>query len=282
MKTRSYFLAVVSILLAQQSFCQASFQIPITLRNGTHGYIHRLGVNPGNTIGVDTSMTLGRFREAPPPVGGEPPYDWDSRFVTIPGRVNTFPIGLGGGVIHDYRGYVSSTQIDSFKIVISGDATDTAATTVSWPSDLANYGVTWTIKPQTGSDWPVTNMLTSTSVVIGPGKHKNIIIIKIGAMGTNEVQLYNGNLPSTYILAQNYPNPFNPSTEIRFSIPEGNDISLKVYNLLGQEVATLVNEFKTAGDYRLSFDASGLSSGMYFYRLQSAGHSVARMMSLVK
>ncbi|HCV44318.1 MAG TPA: hypothetical protein DGH68_12590 [Bacteroidetes bacterium] len=79
-----------------------------------------------------------------------------------------------------------------------------------------------------------------------------------------------------YKLEDNYPNPFNPSTTIRFSVPAGTygPTSLRVYDLLGKEVRTLVNEELKAGSYEKTFDATGLSSGVYFYRLQ-AGESVS-------
>jgi len=76
--------------------------------------------------------------------------------------------------------------------------------------------------------------------------------------------------PENFELFQNYPNPFNPSTKIKFSIPIGtlNYVSLKVYNVLGNEVATLVNKELPAGNYELEFDASDLTSGIYFYKLK--------------
>ncbi|MEX2632978.1 MAG: T9SS type A sorting domain-containing protein [Balneolales bacterium] len=83
-------------------------------------------------------------------------------------------------------------------------------------------------------------------------------------------------------LAQNYPNPFNPSTNISFSLPAAGNVMLKVYNLLGQEVATLVNERMSAGTHMIAFNAGGLSSGTYIYRLQSGGNIQTRMMMLIK
>ena len=89
-------------------------------------------------------------------------------------------------------------------------------------------------------------------------------------------------LPRNYQLAQNYPNPFNPSTVINFSIPASGITSLKVYNILGQEVATLVNKELTAGAYQFEFNASNLSSGVYFYKLQSNDYSEVKKMILMK
>lgn len=89
-------------------------------------------------------------------------------------------------------------------------------------------------------------------------------------------------IPDVFSLDQNYPNPFNPSTTIRFGVPEAADVKLEVFNMLGQRVATLVNESKDAGFYNVAFDASSLSSGMYIYRLQSGSFVETRKLMLIK
>lgn len=78
-------------------------------------------------------------------------------------------------------------------------------------------------------------------------------------------------IPTEFSLDQNYPNPFNPTTTIKFGLPEASDISLKVFNILGQEVHTLINRNMTAGFHTINFDASNLMSGMYIYRIQASG-----------
>jgi hypothetical protein len=91
--------------------------------------------------------------------------------------------------------------------------------------------------------------------------------------------------PLEFSLSQNYPNPFNPTTTIRFAIPAGSGqvaTSLQVYNLLGQEVATLVNEEMKPGSYAVQFDGSNLASGVYFYRLQAGDFTQARRLLLLK
>ena len=85
----------------------------------------------------------------------------------------------------------------------------------------------------------------------------------------SDVEKENDEMPTEFALNQNYPNPFNPSTTISFSIPNEEFVSLKVFNSLGEEVAELLNETKPAGNYSVSFDASQLSSGVYFYKLIS-------------
>lgn len=85
-----------------------------------------------------------------------------------------------------------------------------------------------------------------------------------------------------YELAQNYPNPFNPTTKISFTIPVDQQVALKVYNSLGEEVATLVNNNLTKGSYTINFDANGLSSGLYFYKLESGNKVLVRKMVLLK
>lgn len=85
-----------------------------------------------------------------------------------------------------------------------------------------------------------------------------------------------------YKLYQNFPNPFNPATIISFKLNQSGFVSLKVYNLVGQVVAVLVNENKEAGTYSIQFDASELSAGIYLYKLQVNGFTSVKRMTLIK
>jgi hypothetical protein len=87
---------------------------------------------------------------------------------------------------------------------------------------------------------------------------------------------------TAFELKQNYPNPFNPSTTIQFSVPTTSTVQLEVYNLLGQKVATLLNERMNAGTYSVPFNASNLASGLYFYRIQAGANSASKRMMLIK
>lgn len=94
--------------------------------------------------------------------------------------------------------------------------------------------------------------------------------------------LGNGSLPTEFSLAQNYPNPFNPTTVISFALPTASSVTLSIYNVLGQEVSTLLNTTLPAGEHQVEFDASSYASGVYFYRLSADSFSDTRKMMLVK
>jgi hypothetical protein len=96
------------------------------------------------------------------------------------------------------------------------------------------------------------------------------------------VQVNTSEIPTQYVLEQNYPNPFNPSTTIAFSLPSAGKTTLSVYNVVGQKMETLIDGYKEAGQYTVTFDASHLSTGVYFYRLEAGTYSVVKKMLLLK
>jgi hypothetical protein len=111
----------------------------------------------------------------------------------------------------------------------------------------------------------------------------------VGGLGTiitydvpTPVELPNCTVPVKYMLAQNYPNPFNPTTTIEFSIPESGNVKLQVYNSIGEEVATLVNDYKEAGTYQVDFNSKNLTSGIYLYKIQAGNFSSIKKMILLK
>ncbi len=104
---------------------------------------------------------------------------------------------------------------------------------------------------------------------------------------TDVIENQNNKVPTEFSLFQNYPNPFNPSTKIEYRIPlnvkgETSNVSLIVYDILGREVATLVNKQQKPGHYEAQFDASDLTSGIYFYKLQSGKFVESKKMILLR
>ncbi|HEX3072725.1 MAG TPA: T9SS type A sorting domain-containing protein, partial [Ignavibacteriales bacterium] len=157
---------------------------------------------------------------------------------------------------------------------------------------------TWSLKTTTTN----TNYTDSGELIVAPNVvvnykvcavnnsgqktgFSNEVSISVGSMAKqnsdNAEQMENGEIPNA-LGAQNYPNPFNPTTVINYAIPQDSRVTLKVYNMLGQEVAALVDDFKTAGRYNVTFDASHLSTGMYIYRLTAGNNILVKKISFVK
>ena len=118
----------------------------------------------------------------------------------------------------------------------------------------------------------------NTGYMVGEGG----MIMKTTNGGLVGVESFSSLVPSGFILNQNYPNPFNPSTVISYDLPYGDFVSLKVFDILGKEVLTLVNKKQTAGSYKVDFKAQGLPSGIYFYNLIVNGMSETKKMVLLK
>ncbi len=156
----------------------------------------------------------------------------------------------------------------------------------AWEADSVNPGFT-TGNTITARLWSNQNNLeyeTDVTFEIGNGNYGDGIYSRINIIGTNIVSVPNNDisLPIKFFLSQNYPNPFNPSTKINYSIPELSFVTLKVYDVLGNEIATLINEEKSAGSYEFKFSANVLSSGIYFYKLMAGSYVETKKMLLVK
>jgi hypothetical protein len=146
--------------------------------------------------------------------------------------------------------------------------------TVSLPAKTDSTGVNVLAYPPT---FPVTTGSHTLSVTTS-GINLDFVQFQKVVVG---VPPENG-LPTVFALEQNYPNPFNPSTTIQFSLPRASDTKLIVYNVLGQRVATLVNEHMTAGVHSVQFDAKSLATGVYFYRLEAGSYVTSKKMLLLK
>ncbi len=107
-------------------------------------------------------------------------------------------------------------------------------------------------------------------------------IVKTTTGGVTAIENDNKSIPTDFSISQNYPNPFNPNTKIKYQIPELSFVTLKVYDVLGNEIMTLVNGEESAGKYKVEFDATGLPSGVYFYSLQTGDFINTRKMIILR
>jgi len=201
----------------------------------------------------------------------------------VPG-INLNPVALDFG---DVATNSDSTMI--FTIMNTGNA-DLEVTDISSNEPVFTVNITDTTISQ-GNDLEVEVTFTPTEEILyngiievvhnALGSPDSVYVVGNGIITGIEDELLN-TIPTEYVVYQNYPNPFNNSTVIKYSVPQEGLVALIVYNLLGEEVARLVNDIKQTGNYEVSFDATGLPSGIYFYKLQAGSFIETKKMILLK
>ena len=218
-----------------------------------------------------------------PPGGGS--FSYDLHLVNNAATAQTVDIWL----VIDGPGGVNRTVVQITKTLPAGaDILRTLSQTIPGGAPAGDYtftGNVGTFPTADASDsFPFSKAAGSAPLAVrgwasdlgAPGAKAEATTPRLAAAVTEE------GLPAAYTLGQNYPNPFNPSTAISFALPEAGQVSLRVFNLLGQEVATLADGFREAGRYRVSFDATELSAGLYLYVLETADFKATRRMMLLK
>jgi photosystem II stability/assembly factor-like uncharacterized protein len=145
-----------------------------------------------------------------------------------------------------------------------------------------NAGVTWLQKNQGLTNIWITSIFVFGDYILAgcwegtPGVWRRFLLDIIG------IQKISTEIPDKYSLCQNYPDPFNPSTKIKYQITKNSKVSLKVFDILGHEIQTLVNETQSPGTYEVNWNAGNFSSGVYFYKLQAGNFSDTKRMLLIK
>jgi photosystem II stability/assembly factor-like uncharacterized protein len=152
-----------------------------------------------------------------------------------------------------------------------------------------NFGRNWHGTGYTGSNTLYSIDVTGTggNCKAGWAGGNSGLILRLTGIDTSAASRfteedYNIDLPEIYKLEQNYPNPFNPVTKIQFEIPRSGHVKLVVYDLLGREVASIVNEYLEAGYYSFDFDASGIASGVYIYKIEAGNFTDVKKMMVLK
>lgn len=193
---------------------------------------------------------------------------------TTNGGVSWTVLNIGAGV----TGYCNLKWIDGTNTCYLSGQTG-AGGVVKKSTD---GGLTWTTMTTSGLTG-ITHMEFRRvgTTVYGYAVTSSGVVLKLTDMVT-VVSNTNSLIPSEFELGQNYPNPFNPTTKINFSIPTASNVTLKVYDALGKEVSSVVNEFKPAGNYTADFTANNLNSGVYFYTLNAGNFTATKKLMLVK
>ncbi|MDO9547753.1 MAG: T9SS type A sorting domain-containing protein [Candidatus Marinimicrobia bacterium] len=138
------------------------------------------------------------------------------------------------------------------------------------------YAITTPSDPDSVTDWNYSGYVYGVAALDRLNNESNVVT------GTRSAIQFTGKVPESFHLFQNFPNPFNPSTTISFDLPKDDFITLSIYNLRGQLVKTLISEFENAGRHTVEWNASNLNSGVYLYKLQSAGMTEVKKCILIK
>ena len=188
-----------------------------------------------------------------------------------------------------YRTYINEN--DQLQILASTNGGSTYTSVVTLNGGISGELVT--APPSTTAFTPTASQWKKQTIPLPANTNKirfnaitaygnNLYIDSICVQSTVEVTQNGGIIPSVYSLSQNYPNPFNPVTNIKFGLPNAGFTKLEVYDILGRVIKTLVNENKPAGSYTVDFDATNISSGVYFYKIESGGFTDIKKMVVVK
>jgi len=219
--------------------------------------------------------------------------------LSVCGRLTAQPIGGDWSCSTDFGNFtftVNSEGTRINKLIFEatnwqcGNTSGSFTTTIEWPEPNG-----WSItdnqfhidRVSSGEGWIVSGTFNQTGTeASGTWSYANgwgtVCTGNWGPITVTSINEGSDGIPKRTELAQNYPNPFNPSTKITYSIPRQSKATLKVFNVFGSEVATLVNKEQPRGNYEVEFDGTNLSSGIYFYRLSAGDFIETRKMILLK
>jgi len=270
-----YHFALLSAMIPLLSFGVSAqsvhLKIPLTVTDvGGHSATVYFGVDPSATYCIDPS--LGEFELPPERCGsaGLCVYFTDSR--------NASGSCLGNGLLLDYRLFNNSVSSDTYRVAFTSP---NYPVTIYWPSTLSLYYDSASITDMSGGT--AANMLTAHSLVISDPLIDQLVIQTWDPRGfVDGVHENSASAPKEFHLYQNYPNPFNPSTSIAYDLPATANVSLRVFDVLGAVVATLIDGDQQSGHHIVHWNASGLASGIYYCQFRSSGRTEIRTLSLIR
>jgi hypothetical protein len=274
--------ASILLLLLTPLLAAAQCEPPVTRTwiefrdNGTCVDTLWFGCDPSATYGLNTALC--EIELPPVPPSGV----CDVRWANIPGHDGQdTPAGLGQGLQQDYR-LCSPVHIDTFRIKFqTGDGG--FPVTFRWnPVDFLWLCDSAILIDEFGGFLVKARMHVVPMVAVTNPAFSSLLLLTYGMAGGVEGSAPTEGLPTRFALGQCYPNPFNPSTTLKYALPIRSHVTLRIFNTLGQEIATLVNEIREAGYHSAEWNAGGVSSGVYFYRLQADDFVQTRKMVVLR
>ncbi|MBK7107169.1 MAG: T9SS type A sorting domain-containing protein [Ignavibacteriae bacterium] len=189
---------------------------------------------------------------------------------------------------NDFKIQTKGAAGDSVEVYFSfGEYTSNVDAVYKFPADTKDW-VEYTLENSTNGNKELiipenVNFISvdikCSDYISGKVKVSGLFLAK---STTTDIEEQIEEIPNNFVLNQNYPNPFNPETKISYSLPKNSRVAVKVYNILGSEIATLVNEKQNSGNYEITFNATNLASGVYFYSLNTDNFSLTKKMILLR
>ncbi len=261
----AFFVLIVQSIYSQAQVPAAVYQITMDDKAGGSRVL-KFGLDPSATDGID--IQFGESDVPPFPPAGV----FEGRFL-LP--INDFNGTLGG--YSDYRqGTLPFTGQKEFRLSYQTGLGSEIRVTWSFPPEVTGKLQDIVIGTLINVDMNGSGEYTVTQPSIFNKLKLFINFNNVTDVPTESIMVNDFNLE------QNYPNPFNPSTKIKYSIPSSELVQIKVYDLIGNEVSTLVNEIQSAGNHEVIFNANKLGSGIYFYQLRVGSKTLTQKMTLLK
>ena len=205
---------------------------------------------------------------------GYPYLDWQNPDGTpMPVELSSFSATTIGSTVK--LSWQTATEINNYGFEIERKASSPQST-------VGNYEKIGFVNGNGNSNLPKNYSFVDNNVTAGSYLYRLKQIDNDGQFEYSKTIEVNFSTPNKFELSQNYPNPFNPSTTILFNLIEAENVKLTIYNILGQEIKTLLDEYKESGVYTINFNASDLNSGFYIYKLEAGSFTQTRKMTLIK
>jgi hypothetical protein len=284
MKIRLFITLLITVVLFfscnlhAQTSDASSIWIKVYWNGLYDGPLMTFGNRIGNSFGLDSSVQYpSQFREYAVTI-------WDF-FAVYWKKIRSNQFGTYQGVWdRDFRDYLAASQKDTFKLFFFEIHDENFS--FKWPdaSYLREHCDSLYLTYADTGGIVVINMFEQDTLFLQSPGSRNIENINIYKTGVHLVEtgVDESYLPLSISVSQNYPNPFNPTTSIQYAVASRQYISIKIYDVLGREVATLVNEVQDAGLKSVTWNANNIPSGVYFYRLQAGSFIETKKMLLIR
>ncbi|HEY3249713.1 MAG TPA: M14 family zinc carboxypeptidase [Ignavibacteria bacterium] len=281
-----YIPAILTIKLDTATIYSQGVYIPVGTPTATTVFTDNAGTFSNWTTNGQWNITTTQFNSPPSSFTDSPGGNYGNNIDVS--MTQAAPVNLSSSPVvylSFYHRYTTEVGYDFCMVEVSSDNGTSWQTVTQYSGTLSTWTQqTFDISNYTNSSGQVKVRfrLTSDASLVYDGWYVDDVVITTYCVGTPLGISGNNNIPDRFSLEQNYPNPFNPKTQIKYALANAVDVKITVFDILGKEVAVLVNGKQNAGRYEIEFDATNFASGLYIYKIEAGSFSDIKKMMLVK